>query len=70
MKCRKVIHYLNAYAYGELTGKRCRAVEAHLAGCDFCRERFEEIRGAVIALVRGLAIRAARLEPIDALRAE
>ena len=44
MKCRKVIFYLNAYVDGELPERRRRSVEAHLAGCESCRGRLEEIR--------------------------
>jgi len=44
MKCRKIISHLNAYVDGELPERRRRTVEAHLAGCESCQKRFEEIR--------------------------
>jgi len=44
MRCRKIISYLNAYADGELSEKKCCLVEAHLAKCDSCRRRLAEIR--------------------------
>ncbi len=44
MKCRKIIPYLNAYVDGEIPERRRRTVEAHLAACESCRERVEEIR--------------------------
>ncbi len=47
MKCRKTISYLNAYVDGELPGRRRRAVEVHLAACESCRGRLEDIRGIV-----------------------
>ncbi len=45
MRCRKAVYFLNAYADGELTGKRQRLVKDHLASCQSCRMRLEEIRG-------------------------
>ncbi len=45
MRCRKIISYLNAYVDGELPGRRRHLVEAHLAACESCRRRLEEIRG-------------------------
>ena len=45
MQCRKTISYLNAYVDGELAERRCRNVEIHLADCESCRDRLEEIRG-------------------------
>jgi len=45
MKCRKIISYLNAYVDGELPERRRRTVEAHLAVCESCRGRVEDIRG-------------------------
>ncbi len=44
MRCRKVVCSLHAYADGELTGKRQRLVKDHLAACESCRMRLEEIR--------------------------
>jgi len=44
MRCRKIISYLNAYVDGELSGRRRRVVEAHLATCESCRGRVKEIQ--------------------------
>ena len=44
MRCSKVVCSLNSYADGELTGKRQRLVKDHLASCERCRRRLEEIR--------------------------
>jgi anti-sigma factor RsiW len=43
MKCRKTDSYLHAYADGELTGKRYNRVKDHLAVCESCRKRGEEL---------------------------
>ncbi|NOY12251.1 MAG: hypothetical protein GXP51_00710 [Deltaproteobacteria bacterium] len=45
MRCRKIISYLNAYVDGELPERQRPIVEAHLATCESCRGRLEEIRG-------------------------
>ncbi len=50
MRCRKIISYLHAYADGELTEKRRLAVKVHLAACESCRGRLEEIRGIGVRL--------------------
>ncbi|HHB76507.1 MAG TPA: hypothetical protein ENK84_08175 [Desulfobulbus sp.] len=44
MKCHKAVCYLNAYADGELTGKLQCLVRDHLATCEKCRMKLEEIR--------------------------
>ncbi len=45
MRCRKVISCLNAYVDGELPERQCSIVENHLATCEVCPGRLEEIRG-------------------------
>jgi len=45
MRCRKVTSYLNAYADGELPEKQRLSVKEHLATCEACQRRLEEIRG-------------------------
>jgi len=45
MRCEKLTSCLDAYVDGELSGRRRRVVEAHLAGCESCRGRLEKIRG-------------------------
>ncbi|NOZ84888.1 MAG: hypothetical protein GXP49_01230 [Deltaproteobacteria bacterium] len=44
MKCKKIISCLNAYVDDELPERRRRTVEAHLAVCESCRGRVEDIR--------------------------
>ena len=44
MKCGKIISYLNAYADGELPEKQRLSVKEHLADCEACQKRFEDIR--------------------------
>ncbi len=43
MRCQKVVCSLHAYVDGELTEKRQRLVQDHLADCESCRMRLEEI---------------------------
>lgn len=43
MKCRKADSFLHAYADGELTGNRQNSVKDHLAVCEPCRKRVEEL---------------------------
>jgi len=45
MKCRKILFHLNAYTDGELSEKQHCAVKAHLANCEACRKRLEDIHG-------------------------
>jgi len=45
VRCRKITSYLNAYADGELPVRLRRVVESHLAACESCRRRLEEILG-------------------------
>jgi len=44
MRCRKTTSYLNAYVDGEVPERLRRTVESHLAVCESCRGRLEEIR--------------------------
>lgn len=50
MRCRKIISCLNAYADDELAEKKRLSVKVHLAGCEACRKRLENIRGLEAAL--------------------
>lgn len=45
MRCRKIISCLNAYVDGELSERQRPIVEAHLATCEVCQGRLEDIRG-------------------------
>jgi len=45
MRCSKVISCLNAYTDSELPGKKHHAVKEHIAGCEACRRRLEDIHG-------------------------
>jgi len=45
MKCRKILFQLNAYTDGELPKKQHCAVKDHLANCEACRKRLEDIHG-------------------------
>ena len=44
MRCKKIISSLNAYVDGELPERQRRIVKDHLASCEACRRRLEEIR--------------------------
>ncbi len=45
MRCKKILSCLNAYVDGEVPESLRRIVESHLAACESCRGRLEEIRG-------------------------
>jgi len=45
MNCKKILSCLNAYVDGETPESLRRIVELHLAACESCRGRLEEIRG-------------------------
>jgi len=44
MKCKKVLSCLNAYVDGEVSARLHHIMAAHLAACESCRGRLEEIR--------------------------
>jgi len=50
MTCEKAGDLLSAYIEGELTGRRCTALETHLSGCEGCREELETLKNAVALL--------------------
>ncbi len=56
MKCDKAVCYLNAYADGELTGRLQCLVKDHLAACEKCRVRLEEIRSLEGVLKNSLQV--------------
>lgn len=56
MKCGRIISYLNTYADGELTEKQRLVVKNHLATCETCRRRLEEIRSLEIILRDSLPV--------------
>ena len=56
MRCRRVISHLNAYADGELTQKSRRTIRNHLAGCETCRKRLEDIHGLEAVLTGTLPV--------------
>lgn len=56
MRCSKAVCSLNAYADGELIGKRQRLVKDHLAVCEKCRMRLEEIRCLEVVLKDSLQV--------------
>lgn len=54
MACDKIEKKLPLYLQGSLPEKECRSIAAHLAGCDCCRGRLEELQ-QVWRLLGGLA---------------
>jgi len=50
MNCQKAGDLLSAYIEGEVTGRQCEALEAHLGGCAGCGEELETLRSALALL--------------------
>lgn len=44
-KCKKILPYLNAYLDGEVSERLRHTLDSHLATCESCRGRLDEIRG-------------------------
>jgi anti-sigma factor RsiW len=66
-QCYRFERLLTAYADGELTGRRARAVERHLAGCPACARALDSLR-ASDRLLRGAGVPAVSPERWDAFR--
>lgn len=50
MNCQKAGDLLSAYIDGELTGRHCEALEAHVGHCAGCREELETLRSTIALL--------------------
>jgi hypothetical protein len=50
MNCQKAGDLLSAYIEGEVAGRPCADLEAHLSGCGDCREELETLRSALVLL--------------------
>jgi hypothetical protein len=50
MNCQKAGDLLSAYIEGEVSGRQGETLEAHLAGCDGCREELDTLRSALALL--------------------
>jgi len=56
MRCKRIVSYLNAYVDGELPEGLRRLVESHLAACESCGGRLEEIQGMDVLLDGSLPV--------------
>ena len=54
MTCNETYHQLEAFVDGELPPDEARRIAEHLAGCDSCQERVEQLRALTNALQRDL----------------
>src|SRR5207237_9876691 len=61
MECKTFTAMASAYLDGQLTDAETVACDIHLATCDDCRLRFEEVEGASL-LLKELSSPAARRE--------
>ncbi len=57
MSCRRAQEWLEAYIRGDLSPELADQLERHLAECEACRLRYEELKRVIVLLKRFFALK-------------